>query len=60
MDFPVSSGNQELGQFNKMNFHMIRWSIPLFFIKMIFMSYLYGIRSERQLEKETQINIVYR
>ncbi|WP_228006727.1 transposase, partial [Brevibacillus borstelensis] len=33
---------------------------PVVFFKMIFIGYLYGIRSERQLEKEIQTNIAYR
>ncbi|RAP20876.1 hypothetical protein C2W64_03787 [Brevibacillus laterosporus] len=28
--------------------------------KMIFIGYLYGIRSERQLEREIQTNVAYR
>lgn len=33
---------------------------PVLLFKMIFIGYLYGIRSERQLEKEVQTNIAYR
>ncbi|MGF2615091.1 IS1182 family transposase [Rossellomorea vietnamensis] len=33
---------------------------PLILFKMMFIGYLYGIRSERQLEKEIQMNIAYR
>ncbi|MDA8226628.1 MAG: IS1182 family transposase [Desulfitobacterium hafniense] len=33
---------------------------PLVLFKMIFIGYIYGIRSERQLEKEIQMNIAYR
>lgn len=33
---------------------------PLILFKMIFIGYLYGIRSERQLEKEIQVNVAYR
>lgn len=33
---------------------------PLVLFKMIFIGYLFGIRSERQLEKEIQTNIAYR
>lgn len=33
---------------------------PIVLFKMIFIGYLYGIRSERQLEKEIQTNITYR
>ncbi|MBN6185562.1 IS1182 family transposase [Aneurinibacillus sp. BA2021] len=33
---------------------------PLVLFKMMFIGYLYGIRSERQLEKEIQMNIAYR
>ncbi|CAM5780723.1 IS1182 family transposase [Brevibacillus borstelensis] len=33
---------------------------PVVLFKMIFIGYLYGIRSERQLEKEIQTNIAYR
>ncbi|WP_199929830.1 IS1182 family transposase [Brevibacillus brevis] len=33
---------------------------PIVLFKMIFIGYLYGIRSERQLEKEIQTNIAYR
>ncbi|WP_430791408.1 IS1182 family transposase [Virgibacillus flavescens] len=33
---------------------------PLILFKMMFIGYFYGIRSERQLEKEIQMNIAYR
>jgi transposase len=33
---------------------------PIMLFKMIFIGYLYGIRSERQLEREIQTNIAYR
>ena len=33
---------------------------PVVLFKMIFIGYIYGIRSERQLEKEIQMNIAYR
>jgi transposase len=33
---------------------------PLVLFKMMFIGYLYGIRSERQLEREVQTNIAYR
>lgn len=33
---------------------------PLVLFKMMFIGYFYGIRSERQLEKEIQMNIAYR
>jgi transposase len=33
---------------------------PVILFKMIFIGYLYGIRSERQLFKEVQVNIAYR
>lgn len=33
---------------------------PVVLFKMIFIGYLYGIRSERQLEREVQMNIAYR
>jgi len=33
---------------------------PLVLFKMIFLGYFYGIRSERQLEREVQTNIAYR
>lgn len=33
---------------------------PIVLFKMIFIGYLYGIRSERQLELEIQTNIAYR
>jgi transposase len=33
---------------------------PILFFKMLFIGYLFGIRSERQLEKEIQVNIAYR
>lgn len=33
---------------------------PLVLFKMMFIGYFYGIRSERQLEKEIQMNISYR
>ena len=33
---------------------------PVMLFKMLFIGYLYGIRSERQLEKEVQVNVAYR
>jgi len=33
---------------------------PLVLFKMVFIGYLYGIRSERQLEREIQTNVAYR
>ena len=33
---------------------------PIVLFKMIFIGYLYGIRSERQLEREIQVNLAYR
>lgn len=33
---------------------------PVVLFKMIFIGYLYGIRSERQLEKEISVNLAYR
>nr|WP_257009857.1 transposase [Evansella halocellulosilytica] len=33
---------------------------PVMLFKMLFIGYLYGIRSERQLEKEIETNIAYR
>jgi len=33
---------------------------PVLLFKMLFIGYLYGIRSERQLEKEIQVNVAYR
>lgn len=33
---------------------------PVLLFKMLFIGYLYGIRSERQLEKEIQVNMAYR
>ncbi len=33
---------------------------PVMLFKMMFIGYLYGIRSERQLEREVQMNIAYR
>lgn len=33
---------------------------PVMLFKMMFVGYLYGIRSERQLEKEIQTNVAYR
>jgi transposase len=33
---------------------------PVMLFKMLFIGYLYGIRSERQLEKEVQVNMAYR
>jgi transposase len=33
---------------------------PVVLFKMLFIGYLYGIRSERQLEKEVQTNVAYR
>ncbi len=37
-----------------------RPSDPLILFKMMFIGYLYGIRSERQLEREIKMNIAYR
>ncbi|CAH2717411.1 IS1182 family transposase ISOih1 [Neobacillus rhizosphaerae] len=37
-----------------------RPSHPLILFKMMFIGYLFGIRSERQLEKEIKMNIAYR
>ena len=37
-----------------------RPSDPLILFKMMFIGYIYGIRSERQLEKEIKMNIAYR
>ncbi|MCM3765297.1 IS1182 family transposase [Neobacillus niacini] len=37
-----------------------RPSDPLLLFKMMFIGYLFGIRSERQLEKEIKMNIAYR
>ena len=37
-----------------------RPSDPLILFKMMFIGYLFGIRSERQLEKEIKMNIAYR
>jgi len=36
-----------------------RLSDPLILFKMLFIGYLYGIRSERQLEREIKMNIAY-
>ncbi|MFB0843347.1 IS1182 family transposase [Paenibacillus oleatilyticus] len=33
---------------------------PIMLFKMMFIGYLYGIRSERQLEQEIQLNVAYR
>ena len=33
---------------------------PLILFKMMFIGYIYGIRSERQLEREIRTNVVYR
>lgn len=33
---------------------------PVVLFKMIFLGYFYGIRSERQLEREIQTNLAYR
>lgn len=33
---------------------------PVVFFKMLLIGYLFGIRSERQLEKEIQVNVAYR
>lgn len=33
---------------------------PIVLFKMLFIGYLFGIRSERQLEKEIQVNVAYR
>jgi transposase len=33
---------------------------PIVLFKMMFIGYLYGIRSERQLEREIQMNLAYR
>lgn len=33
---------------------------PVMLFKMLFIGYLFGIRSERQLEKEIQVNVAYR
>lgn len=35
-------------------------SDPLILFKMMFIGYLFGIRSERQLEREVKMNIAYR
>jgi transposase len=37
-----------------------RPSDPLMLFKMMFIGYFYGIRSERQLEREVQMNVAYR
>lgn len=37
-----------------------RPSDPIMLFKMMFIGYFYGIRSERQLEREVQMNIAYR
>src|SRR5690606_38347321 len=37
-----------------------RPSDPLILFKMMFIGYLYGIRSERQLEQEIRMNMAYR
>lgn len=33
---------------------------PIMLFKMMFIGYLYGVRSERQLEQEIQLNVAYR
>ncbi len=33
---------------------------PVLLFKMLFIGYVFGIRSERQLEKEVQVNVAYR
>ena len=33
---------------------------PVTLFKMLFVGYLFGIRSERQLEREIQVNVAYR
>ncbi len=33
---------------------------PIQLFKMMFIGYLYGIRSERRLEQEVQVNVAYR
>ncbi|GHH96790.1 hypothetical protein AM1BK_03330 [Neobacillus kokaensis] len=33
---------------------------PLILFKMMFIGYIYGIRSERQLEREIRTNVAYR
>jgi transposase len=41
--------------------HMGRKSIvPVILIKMLLIGYLYGIKSERRLEEEASLNLVYR
>ena len=37
-----------------------RPSDPLILFKMMFIGYIYGIRSERQLQKEIEMNVAYR
>jgi transposase len=37
-----------------------RPSDPILLFKMMFIGYFYGIRSERQLEREVQMNVAYR
>ncbi len=37
-----------------------RPSDPIMLFKMMFIGYFYGIRSERQLEREVQLNVAYR
>jgi transposase len=37
-----------------------RPSDPIMLFKMMFIGYFYGIRSERQLEREVQMNVAYR
>ncbi|GLI09566.1 hypothetical protein YDYSG_55980 [Paenibacillus tyrfis] len=32
---------------------------PIMLFKMMFIGYLYGIRSERQLEREIQLNVAW-
>jgi transposase len=34
--------------------------VPILLFKMLFIGYLFGVRSERRLEKEIQMNIAYR
>lgn len=40
--------------------HNGRPSDPIVLFKMIFIGYFYGIQSERQLEREVQMNVAYR
>jgi transposase len=37
-----------------------RPSDPLILFKMMFIGYFYGIRSERQLQREIEVNVAYR